>query len=183
MSNAQTLAKGWKSYADSQFGVHWKFLPESDPFLLHEAGQPVPAEIRVPLERLVGECLRRDVIPEAVARLLARAIREVSTKNSAVGPNVMCTFVHRREVKPQASMNLGGGAVPIVPELMNEIAYFTRMQNPTPPRFIYSPGSPTDLVHYGPNIAGDGFRMKGLTFGPTALVGVPASGPAGSGKP
>ena len=67
------------------------------------AGQPVPEEIRVPLERLIGECLRRDLMPEAVARLLARANREVSATNSAVGPNVMCTFVHRREVKAQPS--------------------------------------------------------------------------------
>jgi hypothetical protein len=166
VSNAQTLAKGWKSYADPQFGGHWKFLPESDPFLLHEAGQPVPAEIRVPLERLVGECLRRDVIPEAVARILVRAIREDSTKNSAVGPNVMCTFVHRREVKPQASMILGGGAVPIVPNLMNEFAYFARMQNPTPSRFIYSPGSPTDFVDYGPSLSRTTLTRSATKGGP-----------------
>jgi hypothetical protein len=173
VSNAQSLSRGWRPEASPQFGVHGAFLSEEQPFLLHEAGQPVPTALRTQTMRMIAACLRRGVHAEAVARLLARAIREVARTNRAVGPNVMCTFVHREQVKASTKQVISGGPIPIVPEVMAEFSYFKRLRDASPPRFIYSPGDPGELVHYGPNYAESGLQMKGLIFGPSNLVPVP----------
>ena len=180
VSNAQTLAKGWRPQADPQFGVHAAFLPEDEPFLFHDAGQTVPTVIRNNLMRMIRVCLRRSVHAEAVARLLARAIREVSRTNSRVGPNVMCTFVHREEVKVASTFRFSSGPVPLIKEMMAESSYFERLKDSGPPRYIYSPGEPDALVHYGPNFASSDVQMKGLMFGPSNLVPTPANPPSGS---
>lgn len=179
VSNAQTLAKGWRPQADPQFGVHAAFLPEDEPFLLHDAGQSVPTVIRNDLIRMIRVCLWRGVHAEAVARLLARAIREVSRTNSRVGPNVICTFVHREEVKAVSTFSLNSGPVPLIKEVMAESSYFMRLRDSKLPRYIYSPGEPDALVHYGPNFASSDVQMKGLMFGPSNLV--PASTAPASG--
>jgi hypothetical protein len=182
VSNAQDLSKGWRPQADPQFTVHAVFLAEDQLFRLHEAGQPVPPKVRTDVMRMIAACLRRGVQADAVARLLARAVREVSRTNPAVGPNVMCTFVHREEVKASDTLVIDSGPVPIVTELMAESSYFTRMRNARPPRYIYSPGEPHELVHYGPNFAAPGLQMKGSIFGPSSLVPVPAIQPPGPNR-
>lgn len=179
VSNAQDLSRGWRREAAPLFGVHAAFLAEDQKFLLHEAGQPVPSDLRSDTMRMIAACLRHGVHAEAVARLLARAIREVSRVNAAVGPNVMCTFVHREEVKASKQLVISGGAVPIVPELMAESSYFKRLRGAKPPRYIYSPGEPHELVHYGPNYAESCLQMKGSIFGPSNLVPVPTIPPSG----
>lgn len=175
VSNAQDLSRGWRPEASPQFGVHGGYLDEDRPFLLHEAGQPVPPALRTKTMRMIGACLRHGVHAEAVARLLARAIREVAQNNSAVGPNVMCTFVHREKVKASTQQVISGGPIPLVPEVMAELSYFKRLRDATPPRFIFSPGEPNELVHYGPNYAESGFQMKGSVFGPSNLVSIPTA--------
>lgn len=179
ISNAQDLSRAWRPQASPQFGVHGAYLAEDQPFLLHEAGQPVPAALRTRTMRMIAECLRRGVHAEAVARLLARAIREASRTNPAVGPNVMCTFVHRENVKASTKQVISGGPIPIVPEVMAELSYFKRLRDVGPPRFIYSPGDSGELVHYGPNYAESGLQMKGLIFGPSNLVPVPTASSPG----
>ena len=85
----------------------------------------------------------------------------------------MCTFVHREQVKASTKQTISGGLIPINPEVLNELSYFRRPRSASPPRFIYSPGDPGELVHYGPNYAESGLQMKGLLFGPSNLVPVP----------
>lgn len=165
VSNAQDLREAWRPTADREYQVHVGFLAEDADFQLHTAGQALTPPERVDLQRGLRRALRRVTGPEAFARLLARSIRTVSRRTAAVGPNVMCTLVRRDDVH-SPSDQFGGGLVPIVPELMREEEYFRRADNEGGAMWIYSPGEPASLVHYGPNLAVAGTLMKGLLFGP-----------------
>ncbi|MDN3293495.1 hypothetical protein QWM81_05460 [Streptomyces ficellus] len=171
VSNAQDLTEGWRAEADQEFTAHLGFLPEGAPFLLHAAGQALRPEERVRLERNLRRATERVCHPQPIARLLARAVREVAARNVTVGPNVTCTLI-TRSTALQPFESIAGGMVPIAAEVQSEAEYFRRPPAPQADdmRWIYSPADPSAALHYGPNFALNGLMMKGFLFGPTDVV-------------
>jgi hypothetical protein len=174
VSNAQDLREEWRSEADQQFAVHIGYLDDRDRFLLHAAGQPFMDAGRITLTRSIRKALERTDHPQTVARLLARAIRTVAASNSYVGPNVMCTMVRRADVLSPAGM-FHGAMIPLPGSgLQAEANYFRwpRGQQDSA-QWIYSPGDPEALQHYGPNYTCNGLRVASVQFGPSPLPMLP----------
>jgi hypothetical protein len=169
VSNAQGLSESWRPIADREFTTHIGFLDREASFKLHVAGQQLSGCERVDLERAVRRCLPRIDHPEPIARLLARTIRQVSRRNTAVGPNVMCTFVRRFNAAKWEG-KLSGGPVPMIPALQDEASYFRRMRDGDPSKWIFSPDDSAHLLHYGPNFSCDGLEVTGVLAGPPSLV-------------
>lgn len=93
ISNAQfDLSESWATSADKHFRMTQGAISPGKSFL-HAAGQPIPALVRKRLVRDLARADRRSGEPEVAARLIARAIQEVHTANSAVGPSVNCVLV------------------------------------------------------------------------------------------
>lgn len=171
VSNAQGLDGNWKFEADQDFSVELAFLGLGDAFRLHEAGQKLESCERIELERDIRQCLRRRLRPEAAARLLARAIRKVSRRNSLVGPNVMCTLIHRSLVG-RTRTGFSSGMVPLLSELQRESEYF-KSNGSQLSSWIYSPDESNRLIHYGPNAVCRGAMMKGLMLEPAGATSMP----------
>lgn len=135
--------------------------------MLHVAGQPLLTQERIQLERGLRKTLGRVTHPEPIARLLTRAVRQVSARNVTVGPNVMCTMTRRANVRDKGNVSLGGGLIPIVHGHQSEASYFHRARGGTsgPARWIYSPADSSAADHYGPNYASSVMMMKGVYFG------------------
>ena len=167
ISNAQGIDETWRAQADRDFKVSFTYLDEDRSFCLHAAGQSFTGLLRIRLERDIRRCLDRVNNPEPIARLLARAIRDISRSNKAVGPNVMCTMV-RREMVASNKVEFSVGLIPLTQEVQEEARYFQRItQGPGgPAQWIYSPSNKNALVHYGPNYTCNGLQMKGFEFGP-----------------
>lgn len=169
ISNAQDLSESWRPTADQEFREYIEFLSPTAQFKMHAAGQKLLHDERVDLERSIARCLPRVDHPEPLARLLARAVRRVSERNSAVGPDVMCLLVRRANAATWDG-TLVGGPVPLVKYLQNEASYFQRMREGAPSKWIFSPADPANLLHYEPNFACDGDEMTGGLMGPQPLV-------------
>jgi hypothetical protein len=167
VSNAQDLSEAWREESDQEFSVHLGWLPSERGHMLHVAGQSLLPHERVGLERGLRKALGRVAHPEPIARLLTRAVRQVSARNVTVGPNVMCTMTRRANVRDQGNIDIGGGLVPITHEYQSEASYFQRARGgpSAPARWIYSPADPSAENHYGPNYASSVFMMKGMHFG------------------
>lgn len=167
VSNAQDLSEAWREEADQEFSVHLGWLPPERSHMLHVAGQPLLTQERVQLERGLRKALGRVTHPEPIARLLTRAVRQVSARNVTVGPNVMCTMTRRANVRDKGNISLGGGLIPIAPGYQSEASYFHRARGGTsgPARWIYSPADSSAADHYGPNYASSAMMMKGMYFG------------------
>lgn len=180
VSNAQNLSETWRPVADQEFTSHFAYLDPAALFTLHVAGQPLLREERVSLERAIRRCLPRVGHPEPVARLLARVIRRVSQRNSAVGPNVMCTFVRRSDAAKWDG-TFPSGPIPLVAEVQAEAAYFRRLSEGPRSKYVFSPADPAHLLYYGPNFACDGIQMTGFLFGPASLI--TSSGLTGPASP
>lgn len=174
VSNAQDLREEWRPDADQQFTVNIGYLYEGEQFLLHAAGQPFEGTNRITLTRTVRKSLDRIDHPQTIARLLARAIRTVAASNPNVGPNVTCTMVRRADVR-FPSFSFGGGLVPLVGSgLQAEASYFRWPRDQQDPsQWIYSPGDPEALQHYGPNFTCNGMRVAGMQFGLSPLTPLP----------
>ena len=170
VSNAQGLTEEWRAEADQVFNVGLKLLEQDEPIGLHAAGQSFNGKERVSLERDLRRCIDRVSQPESVARLLARAIRNVALHNPRVGPNVMCTMVRRARVLEPPG-NFTSGAIPVknTSGLPAEVDYFRRMKD-SHAQYIYSPGDPSALLYYGPNWASNGLMVQGILFGPSEIV-------------
>lgn len=169
VSNAQDLTESWRAVADREFAAHIDFVELSGDFRLHVAGQQLLKDERIELQRAIRHCLVRVKHPEPIARLLSHAIRRVSLRNRAVGPNVMCTIVRRADAT-QWEGRVSSAPMPIVAETQNEASYFRRTRDGPSPKWIFSPADPAQLVHYGPNVACNGLQMTGLRFGPSSIV-------------
>lgn len=177
VSNAQEgLTEQWRDEADREFTVYLAWLAERQPFLLHAAGQPFAGEARAVLERSIRTVLPRIDHAESLARLLARAIREVAKDNRKVGPNVMCTMVRRDKVRSQL-VSFRGGMVPLVDALREEASYFRWPRDgpsvDDPAQYIYSPGERSATLYYGPNYTCGGMFITGARFGPAPLPPAP----------
>lgn len=170
VSNAQGISEKWRDVADREFSVNIMSLEQDREFGLHAAGVPFGGSTRKELHRAIRRCIARSAHPETVARLLARAIREVSQEDRRVGPNVMCTLVHRERVL-QSPIEYHSGAIPASQSQKHrpEADYF-RILRDNYAQYIYSPGNPADLVYYGPNWTANGLMIQGPIFGPTELV-------------
>lgn len=170
VSNAQGLSEEWRDTADREFSINIMSLEQDQKFGLHAAGVPFEGTTRTRLHRDVRRCIARSEHPETVARLLARAIREVSHRDRRVGPNIMCTLVHRDHAR-QPSTEYNSGAFPVSGSESHppEADYF-RILKDKYAQFIYSPGNLEDLVFYGPNWTANGLMIQGPVFGPTELV-------------
>jgi hypothetical protein len=164
VSNAQDLTEQWREAADQEFTVHLGFLGEDQPFLLHAAGQPFTGSARAALKRHLRRCLARVEHPEPVARLLARAVREVADSNERVGHNVMCTMVRRDQVGTPTG-SFAGGVMPLRPEVQHEAGMFQRLRGGEPTQWIFSPADWRDAIHYGPNYTCNGIQLKGMLMG------------------
>jgi len=170
VSNAQDLTESWRPEADREFSLNVGFLKLPDAYMLHVAGQPLHEGERSALERTIRSCVRLQVHPEAIARLLTRTIRDVSARNLSVGPNVMCTFV-RREAVESGNMTFTGGPIPLVRDVQSESSYFRSLRGAEhPPDWIFSPADPENPIHFGPNIACDGTQIAGVFAGPSSLT-------------
>jgi hypothetical protein len=170
VSNAQGISERWRDVADREFSVSIMSLEHDQEFGLHAAGVSFGGVVRKKLNRAIRSCIARSAHPELVARLLARAIREISKGDRRVGPNVMCTLVHRdRVLQPPAGYS--SGAIPASQSqwYRPEADYF-RILRGNYAQYIYSPGNPADLVYYGPNWTANGLMIQGPLFGPSEQV-------------
>ena len=171
VSNAQGISEEWRDIADREFAISLMSLEQDQEFGLHAAGAHFGGEIRTRLNRDIRRCIARSERPEPLARLLARAIRQVSQRNRRVGPNVMCTLVHRERALINTT-EYHSGAFPVnrTESAPPEADYFKILRQ-NDAQFIYSPGNPEDLIFYGPNWASpSGLAIQGPIFGPTELV-------------
>jgi hypothetical protein len=101
VSNAQfDLGESWADQAIKRFERTQVAVRGGSAFL-HAAGVPVPSKTRKRLERALRHALERGAQPESVARLLARAVRDVHETNPGVGPSVNCVIV--RDMAPPAN--------------------------------------------------------------------------------
>ena len=178
ISNAQDLTEQWRPEADQNFSVHMRYLGDEERFILYAAGQPFTGIVRAELEREIRKCLSRIQHPESLARLMARAVRLVAASNPLVGPNVMCTMVRRASVASQTNRFVGGLMPLTAQRVVDEADYFKWVINGPDAGFgqwIYSPGDPQALLHYGPNYTCNGLRLAGMRFGPDPLP--PDQGP------
>jgi hypothetical protein len=171
VSNAQDLRENWRVEADQDFSTYFAYLDCDTTFGLHAAGQALTEKERKALERDIRSCLKRDLLPEAIARLLARTIRAVSERNALVGPNVMCTFTRRKDVHGWNG-SISGGLIPLGAQTKSEAQYF-RSNLDSPSQWLFSPSDPLDTVHFGPNFACNGMQVTGIMLGPTELLPVP----------
>jgi hypothetical protein len=169
ISNAQDLSEAWRPEAAKEFAVHMAIPHEREVFTLHVAGQPLLQRERRDLWRDIRRTLPRISHPEAVARLLTRAIQQVAKRNRAVGADVMNTMIVRENVGHWDG-TVAGGLIPIGPSAQTEANYFHRPQGGQRASWIFCPLDPTQQLHYGPNVACDGIQMKGTIAGPDELV-------------
>jgi hypothetical protein len=172
VSNAQDLTEQWRPEADQNFTVHMRYLRDGEPFVLHAAGQPFTGLVRVKLEREIHKCLSRIQHPESLARLMARAVRAVHESNPLVGPNVMCTMVSRANIASHTNRFVGGLMPLTAQRKVDEADYFKWAVNGPDAgygQWIYSPGDPQALLHYGPNYSCNGLRLTGMRFGPDPM--------------
>ncbi|HXV81087.1 MAG TPA: hypothetical protein VEG60_14515 [Candidatus Binatia bacterium] len=93
ISNAEQSDGSWKTEASTEFSIQLSWL--TDKFVLRSSGQALFDKERITLTRTLRKCLASSGEAEPLARLLARQIRSIAERNSAVGRSVMTTIVPR----------------------------------------------------------------------------------------
>ena len=155
-------------------------LPYDEPtFKLFRAGQDLTGNTENQLNRTIGWYFQRKrglVRPEAIGRLLARAIQEEAGINKMVGKNVICTFVprdYREHTGNNREIHIGGvWMTPPIPS--NESQQLTPQRDLSErerfmmpplldcPRCLYIPGDNSSLPIYKAIHVSHGFLMPEL---------------------
>jgi hypothetical protein len=173
VSNAQgDFTEAWRETASKRFGAVAGDLPLGQTFL-HVAGQPLPASLRARLVRQSREVIRRGNGPEAAARLLARAIQDVSSTNPGVGSNVTCILVRNMsEPLPSASGEVtinAMGLIPLGEHALREANFFTSPHGDVREEQITSiflPDARNPEIAYGPSYVSPDFQLHSPVMGP-----------------
>lgn len=173
VSNAQSdFSEAWQPTAAKKFGVVTGDLPQRQTFL-HVAGQPLPPPIRARLARQTREIVRRGNGPEPAARLLARAIQDVSSINPSVGSNVTCVLV--RNMPPPAPTASGEfaismlGPVPLGEHALREANFFGSPRGDIQEEQITSiflPDARDPEIAFGPSYVSPDIQMHSPVMGP-----------------
>jgi hypothetical protein len=133
---------------------------------------------KIRLNRDIRRCIAHTSLPETVARILARHIRDVNQRQAfqnpggfpTVGRSVTCSIVERPDMNhPGGDIHLSGNLIPIDGSSLVEADIFTwRSANPI--RYIYYPSDLSQLRHYGPNwVTPQVGMVKGLALGPGTI--------------
>lgn len=180
VSNAQTdMSETWATHASKKFQrVHEQVHPGT--WLMHVAGQPMPATLRRNLERNLSRAIRRCTGPEPAARLMGRAIQEVSETNAWVGPSVNCVMIRDMELEPwhdehgQLIETGPGIQIPIAEYGLREANYFLGPRSDIQPEPVYSvflPHPEHPQVANGPAFVLRGmFRGRGFMAAPDGEI-------------
>lgn len=173
VSNAQSdFTEAWRPTASKKFSVVAGNVPRGQIFL-HVAGQPLPKPIRARVVRQSREIVRRCDAPEPAARLLARAIQDVSSNNPGVGCNVTCVLV-RNMPTPAASatgeltVNMMS-PVPLGQNALREANFFASPRGDIREEQITSiflPDAQNPEIAFGPSNVSPQFQMHSPVFGP-----------------
>jgi hypothetical protein len=89
ISNALDQYWQWRDHAADEFTVIEATLSSTELFSLTETGARLSHSQNATLQRELMACVRRQLPPLAAARLLANAIRDVSSQNTTVGQNLL----------------------------------------------------------------------------------------------
>lgn len=180
VSNAQfDLSEEWAPAARPKFEVQRAWVPDGRWFL-HSAGQRIPSTVKRQLIRSLRVAVDRCVHPEPVARLIARAVRDVHEVNDFVGPSVNVVVV-RDLVRPaDADGKIFGVPIvaPLGPYLLREANHFRGpfgdiKAEPVSSIFLPHPQFPE--VSQGPSqVLQGGSMLHSMTFGPKEMSNVAA---------
>ncbi len=162
----------WLAESDVRFALHFQFLPETEGMVLLAAGFQPTTRHRIRLERDIRRCIAHSQSPWPVARLLARGVREVADRSSAVGKNVMCMLLPRPSLPSDLSAT-GPRIVINERPALDEIEVFSpgdgHDESSTEKHWVYWPHDPSAFPYYGPNLACGGWYLAGGKFGPAEL--------------
>lgn len=179
VSNAQSdFTEAWEANASKKFRVVAGDIPRGRLFL-HVAGQPLPPTIRARVVRQTCEAAGRGTGPEPIARLLARAIQDVSATNPGVGSNVTCILV--RNMTPPGPDPSGEftinmmGTIPLGEHASREAHFFESPRGDIREEQITSiflPDARDPEIAFGPSYVSPDFQMHSPILGPEYIVQV-----------
>lgn len=156
------MTSGWRDTADQEFSTSVVFIPPRK-IALHVAGQGLSDDRKIGVTRLIRKCNRKNLSPNSIARVLCRAIRDVSVENARVGPNIMCTIVRRSQVRSE-DISLRGGEIPLPFDACTEATIF-RYRREAEPNYLYFPEDLWERLHYTPNYTCGGIQVMGGVAG------------------
>lgn len=172
VSNAQAdFSEAWLPMASKKFHAMVGTVPHGSA-RLHVAGQPLPPVVRKRLTRQTRDLIHRGVGPEAAARLLARAIQDVSSANPSVGSNVTCVLVRNvpaPEPGPEGLAINVMGMVPLGEQATREANFFRApfgdlQEEQITSIFLPDPNEPQ--VAYGPSYVSADVQLHSPIAGP-----------------
>ena len=120
-------------------------------FYLMPTGQFIGKECSLALKRNIEKCLKNDVGPEPVGRLLVEAIRDVAKSNSTVGKNVLVSCI------PKESLHKNRIKTP-----EGSVGFYVSLSKPQRQdrTFLYFPEDKEEGVQYGPNFVLGGSWLR-----------------------
>jgi hypothetical protein len=161
ISNFFSPPNKWSSAASAQFVVWHRWLEATEHASLFVAGQQLRPSEEAPLRRAIQRCVRSELGPMAITRLLARQVRQVAKRNAAVGANIMCTIVPR-SFSTGDDISIQSAMIPLVPEVDSEAQRFQLPRGPIDrPMFLYLPGGPNAFPYYGPALVCGDVQLRG----------------------
>jgi hypothetical protein len=144
ISNCHSSDGRWISQAEPVFSV-FSFTPPNDlPVMFASDGQPLDAQLRIRVKRLLNHCVTKGLSSKTIARILIATVRQVATSNHVVGKNLLITSIPKISVHPGT---------------------FTLTSNfPSEHRqtFTYLPENTAIQVMYGPHVFAFGVSMTEL---------------------
>lgn len=147
ISNFHVPPGRWLPQAGRTFTTWFYKLRPPQPFVLFTAGQELGPQARKRLVRTVRVALTKDVGPHGSARLLVRAIQEVSFVKPSVGRTVMCSIA-TPQPQPTPRFEIRGAPIPLHPD--QELDWFSPSGFNGGPTFLYVPGSLDDRLAFTP---------------------------------
>jgi hypothetical protein len=156
--------------AEQQFAPRLVWLPETEPFILHAAGQPFTSDERRRVERQIQRVLPLGAAP--VARVIAAAVKDVARRNPLVGDSLLVGIIPR-----EAGETAGAGmSMPLHPLGAPEPP--AANDDPHVPRCYYVPGGESDnFIVYGPHWTDGNMMMAAPMISSTALPPPPPGPP------
>lgn len=152
ISNFQNRRGEWVSEVSDEFTAYAFSLPKGSLHWILAAGQPLDAQIRVQIDRIGQECIRRQVGPSELARLLATGVLTVASFNPAVGSNIMIAAIPRAAVE---KLRTPGLRVTLLGAPMEDTA-----------TFLHIPANGSEPVRYGPKMVSHGALFSSFEVRP-----------------
>lgn len=144
ISNCHDSKGRWISRAQPEFSVLIDSPPDNLPVTLKADGQPLGNnELRNRVYRLLNTCVKGELSPRTMSRILVAAIRHVASSNPLVGKNLIVSSIPKESVR-LSTFSLTGR------EPLKHCQTFT-----------YVPENTSMRVEYGPHVFYHGNAIKG----------------------